>query len=104
MHFSRIFKVKEGKLEKFKDWMHQLSTSRREEAIATFAHERITREVFVLFQGADGSHYVVGLNEASDTPGESDPSAPINQEHTAIKEECLESFSKSGEVLMDLKS
>lgn len=57
--------------------MHQLNTRRREEAIATFAYERITREVFVLFQRADGTSYVIGLNEASDVPEKSDPSEPI---------------------------
>lgn len=84
--------------------MHQLNTQRREEAIATFSHERIVREIFTLFHGANGTYYVIGLNEAHDIPGESDPSVPINQEHAAIKEECLEPISEPGEILIDLKS
>ena len=104
MYFSRLFKIKEGKLEKFKDWMKQLSTERSEEAISTFAYERVTREVFTLFQGTDGTFYVIGLNEANDVPGKSDSSVPINQEHSAIKKECLDPISEPGEVLLDLKS
>ena len=83
-------------------WMKQLSTTRRDEAIATFAHEQITREIFTLFKGIDGNYYVIGLNEADTTPGKSDSSAPINQEHAAIKKECLETVSERGEVLLDL--
>lgn len=101
MYVSRIFRIKEGKLDTFKDWMVQLSGPRKEEAIATFAHENVTREMFVLFRGDDGHHYVIGMNEASDLrPG--DPNVPINQEHNAIKKECLEAISEKGEVLLDL--
>ena len=102
MYFSRIFKVKEGKLENIKDWFNQLSTSRKEEAVATFQYEGVTREVFVLFKGNDGNHYVIGFNEALDVPKKSDPSVLINQQHTAIKQECLEPISDRGETLMDL--
>jgi len=102
MHFSKIFKVKEGKLETLKDWFSEISTIRKDEAIATFAFEGVTREVFVLFEGKEGNHYVLGFNEAVGIPGPSDPSVAINQEHTAIKKECLEPISNSGEILMDL--
>ena len=104
MYFSRIWRVKEGKVEKFRDWMKLLSTSRQEEAIATFAYEHVTREVFVEFAGDDGRTYVIGLNEATEPPRHGDPNVPINQEHRAIKEECLEPITKAGEVLLDLKA
>ncbi len=102
MYFSKIFKVKEGKLETIKEWFKQLDTARRDEAVATFAYEGISREMFVLFAGNDGNHYVIGLNESNGTPGPSDPDVAINQEHSAIKKECLESVSAPGEILMDL--
>jgi hypothetical protein len=102
LYFGRLNKVKDGKLEKTLDWLNTLSTVRRDEAIATFAYEGVSREVFVLFKGVDGSHYVVGLNEAADTPKSGDPSVQINQEHTAIRQECLEPISGKGEVLLDL--
>jgi hypothetical protein len=102
MYFSKIFKVKEGKLDTLKNWMNELSTARRNEAIATFNDEHITREVFALFNGNDGNNYVIALNEANQEPLPSDKTLPINQEHAAIRKECLESFSVQGEVLLDL--
>lgn len=65
MQFSKLYKVKEGKKDIFKQWLAVLSTERKEEAIATFAHENITREVFVMFDGVDGDTYVAGFNEAN---------------------------------------
>lgn len=103
MYFSKLFKIKDGKLEVFRDWMDQLGTARRDEALATFAFEHVSREIFVLFRGLDNTHFVIGLNEANGTPGESDASLPINQQHAAIKKECLEVISEPGEILLDLK-
>jgi hypothetical protein len=100
--FSRIFKIKEGKLDVFKNWMNELSTTRRDEAIATFDYENVTREVFAVFKGKDGEDYVVAFNEGGDIPGPSDPNVPINKQHNLIKQECLESFSDRGEIVMDL--
>ena len=104
LHFSRLFKVKEGKVETIKNWLTTLNTARKDEAIATFAYEGVTREVFVLFTGVDGQYYIAGFNETTGgTPGPSDKSVPINQEHTSIMKECLEPLSMNrGEVLMDL--
>ena len=82
--------------------MNQLKTTRREEALATFEHEGVKREVFVLFLGSEGSHYVAAFNEGPVSPQPSDPSVAINTEHKRVKEECLEPVSNPGEVLLDL--
>jgi hypothetical protein len=104
MHFSRIWKVREGKLETFKDWMNQLGGTRRDEALATFEFEHVTREVFVLFPGKDGTQYVVAMNETTEgDPLPSDKSVAINVEHRAILLECLEPITEKGEILIDLK-
>ena len=103
MHFSKIFKVKEGKLEKVKEWFNILNTIRREEALSTFSYEGITREIFVLFEGKDGNHYVIGLNEAEGEPKRGDPDVTINIEHNALKQECLESITNNGKIILDLK-
>lgn len=69
----------------------------------------MTREVFALFKGNDGNYYAIGLNEVEDgpnapaTPGKSDPTVLINQEHNAMKKECFEGFSEGGEVVVDLE-
>ncbi len=102
MYFSRIFKVKDGKLLRLKEWMEQLSTVRRSEAINTFEYENVTREIFVYFKGHDGNNYVIGLNEANEPYRSAEPTVPINQEHNSIKKECLEPISEKGEVWLDL--
>ena len=102
MRFSKIFKVKEGKLGELKQWFEILSGERKEEAIATFEYENVSREVFTLFQGEDGFHYVVGLNEVIGEHKKGDPEVKINQEHTKILKDCLEPISDNGEVLLDL--
>jgi hypothetical protein len=102
LYFSMLWKIKAGKLDVFRDWMNQLKDVRREEALATFGHESITREVFVLFSDSEGNHYVLGFNEASISPKSPDLSIPINVEHKKIKEECLEPITDPGEVLLDL--
>jgi hypothetical protein len=102
MRFSKIFKVKEGKLGELKQWFDVLSGERKEEAIATFEHENVSREVFTLFQGKDGFYYVIGLNEVTGEHRKGDTEVKINQEHTKIFKNCLEPISDNGEVLLDL--
>lgn len=102
MHFSKIFRVKAGKLETLKEWFAVLSTERKDEAVATFAYENVTREVFVSFKGNDGEHYVIGCNEVSGVRKQGDPEVKINQEHNRVKRDCLEPISENGELLLDL--
>ncbi|HET8574891.1 MAG TPA: DUF6176 family protein [Candidatus Paceibacterota bacterium] len=95
----KIFKIKEGKLEQWKQWCKELETSRRGEAIETLRDEGVTREGCLLFQiGTD--NYVVGFAEGNPHP--SDPTLSINQEHKRHREECLESVV-STQVLYDLR-
>ena len=104
MHFSKLFKVKEGKLETLTNWFEMLSGVRKEEAIATFEYENVSREVFVVFRGHDGCHYVIGLNEVTGKRRKGDPKVKINQEHRKIIEECLEPISENGYVVLDLST
>ncbi|MBP6881482.1 MAG: hypothetical protein KBC35_02545 [Candidatus Pacebacteria bacterium] len=102
MHFSKIFRVREGKLDTLKQWFAVLSGERKEEAIATFAYENVTRETFVLFKGNDGEYYVIGFNEVNGEHKKGDPEVKINQEHSKVRQECLEPISENGELLLDL--
>lgn len=104
MRFSKLFRVKEGKLERVRDWMNELSTSRQEEALGTFEYENVTREVVAIFKGNDGHHYLIGLNEVTEPSRTADPTVSINQEHSKFKKECLEPISEKGEVLFDLQA
>jgi hypothetical protein len=102
MHFSKLYRVKEGKLDQIINWFKELSTARKNEAIATFEYEGVKREMFVLFAGNDGTHYVIGLNDSDGIPKPGNPNVPINQEHAKMKNECLEAISMPGEMLIDL--
>jgi len=104
MHFSKLFRVKEGKVDILKQWFAVLSKERKEEAISTFKYENVEREVFVLFKGDEGEYYVIGLNEHSGLRKTGDPTVKINQEHTRILVECLEKISDNGEMLLDLSA
>jgi hypothetical protein len=102
MRFSKIFRVKEGKLDELKHWFEVLSNERKEEAVATFEYENVSREIFALFKGEDGDDYVIGLNEVTGEHRKGDPEVKINQEHTKTMNECLEPISDNGQVLLDL--
>lgn len=80
-----------------------LGGDRREEALATFEYENVRREVFVLFKGYNDENYVIGYNEVNGEPQSGDGAVKINQEHSRVREECLEPISERGEVLLDLK-
>jgi hypothetical protein len=103
MHFSKLFRVKDGKLDILKQWFAVLGNERREEALATFSYENIEREVFVLFKGNDGENNVISFNEANGEHRKGDTEVKINQEHNKIKLECLEPISDNGEILLDLR-
>lgn len=102
MYFGKILKVKPEKLDKVRKWFSEMGTLRKEEALATFSFEGVTREVFTLFKGIDGEYYVIGLNEANSTPQKGDPSVLLNQEHRAIMAECFDPITEKGEILLDL--
>ena len=80
-----------------------LGGDRREEALATCEYENVKREVFVLFKGHSDENYVIGYNEVNGEPQSADGAVKINQEHSRVREECLEPVSERGEVLLDLK-
>lgn len=103
MRFSKLFRVREGKLNRVREWMNELNTSRREEALGTFEYENVTREVVALFEGNDGHYYLIGLNEVNEPSRTADPTVPINQEHSQFKKECLEPITDRGQILLDLR-
>lgn len=102
MQFSKLYKVKEGKIDILKQWFTILSNERKKEAIDTFAHEHITREIFIMFNGNDGHSYVLGCNETDGNMKKGDQTVPINQDHAKVKRECLESISEPGKIVLDL--
>lgn len=84
-------KVREGKLDQWRDWCIQLATSRRAEAIESLADEHVLQEMCILFM-VEGTPYVLGYME-SDSREEilaSLVDKEINIEHRKQLKECLE--------------
>lgn len=94
-----LFKIREGKLDQWKQWCALLAT-RVEEARATLQDEHASREYCVLFQ-VDDTHYVYGTTEYSADPQDADMTKSLNTEHRAQVQECLERVAR-GQELYDI--
>ena len=94
-----LLKVKEGKLETWREWCNVLENTRREEAKETLLGEKVTEELCVLID-LNGAPHVVGFMEGEMLPA--DMSREINQKHDMMKKECLE-YAGEGESLYHLK-
>ena len=98
-HFF-LFKIKDDKLNSWKEWCNELMYSRKDEAIATFADEHVKRETFVVFATKNGN-FVLGRNEYLEDLKKGSPDIQINIDHKIKMRECLEPLA-SGEILCDL--
>lgn len=96
-----IFKVKEGKLNHWKEWCSLLMSTHYSEALETLEYENSNREYYTLFT-INNENFVMGASEFFDTPKLADMTVPLNQEHKRIFKDCLEFVSK-GEQLCDLE-
>lgn len=82
-----LWKVRPGKLDQWRQWCAQIRGDAATEAIETLKEENVAEELCVLLL-VGGEHYVVGLVRA-DGPRPPNPSRPINQLHSRMKQECL---------------
>jgi hypothetical protein len=87
---GNLFKIKEGKIDIWKEWCNELNTSLRNDAIATLKEEGNVQEVFVVFE-LNGDFYTIGLAEGQNLPA---TNKEINIKHKAISKECLEKIGK----------
>ncbi|MDO8571242.1 MAG: DUF6176 family protein [bacterium] len=97
-----IYKIKEGKLDQWKNWCLKLNSTLRNEAIQTLKEENLTMEGFFLFK-INNEHYTVGLSYAE---GESSLAldSDLNNMHKKMKNECLEKIERGrGEKLYFLE-
>lgn len=93
-----LFKIKNGKRQKWLDWCHELE-QRHEEVIVTLKEENLLRERCLLF-GEGYNSYLLYMH----TPANEDGKQPanldkeINVKHFQIYDECLEKipFSEVG--------
>lgn len=99
MTTQTIFKIKEGKLQQWKDWCAYL-LEHKEEVLATMQHEHASRELFTFF--SDGiTTYVIGHSEFFADPVRADMTVPLNIEHRKNMSECLERVGPA-EILYDI--
>ena len=92
MFDSILFKVKEGKINKWKSWSKELM-ERKEEATETLVEEREIFEGSFDFQvGEDFFVVMFGYSEEEILPA---TEKEINMTHKKVKKECLEFISKT---------
>jgi len=82
-----LLKIKEGKLETWKEWGNLLMTKYKDEAIETLKEEGLIYECFCVFE-IDGNHYTLAMIEGEEEPTNMD--RELNQKHRATKKKCLE--------------
>ena len=96
-----LLKVKEGKLDQWKQWCNLLMTSRKQEAIDSFKYEGVSSEECHLFKVCN-DYYLLGVAEFDGEHKEANMDLEINKEHKKQKKECLEALIE-GEELFVLK-
>lgn len=87
---GNLFKIRPGKLEKWKDWCYELENNLREEALITLKEEKCTQELFILFS-INEDFYTVGMGEGECLPA---TLREINIKHKEISKECLEKIDQ----------
>lgn len=93
-------KVKEGKLELWRNWCELLRTVHRDEARETLKEEGVTYEAFLCFELND-QWYSLGCSTTPTHPTNLD--RELNRKHRAMRKECLESASVPLDVLYDFR-
>lgn len=99
MHY-KLFKVKEGKLDQWKNWCNELMTTRKSEALASLTRENVQHESCYLFK-ENNEYFVLGTVAFSGTPKDSGKTL-VDLQHDYQKKECLEPLPK--ETLYNLSA
>jgi len=83
---GNLYKIKQDKLSKWREWCLLLRTTHKEEALETLKEEKNTHELYLIFQIKE-DFYVAMMGVGENLPA---TSRELNQRHKAMKEECLE--------------
>lgn len=83
---ANLFKIKKGKVKKWKEWCQLLNTTYRKEAIKTLKEEGLSWEGFSVFE-LDGKNYTLGFSEGKHL--QANTNNKLNQKHKNTKQECL---------------
>lgn len=94
--YFKLFKVKEGKEQVWRDWCHELNVTRRIEAIESVRNCNLIHEGCYMFKGK--ATFVVGFMEWEQ---ERIPSkGSLTDEHYAKIKECLDPVDKGEELYL----
>lgn len=89
-----LFKIKEGKLNVWKDWCKLLSTEFKDEALKTLKEENLLLEGCLVFP-VDKEFYVVGYTlENNGGVKPTNLTNDLNRKHLEKRKECLELVSR----------
>jgi hypothetical protein len=84
-----LFKIKEGKLDQWKQWCDLLMTVKKEEALYSLALEKVYRETCLYFN-INNTTYIIGSVSFLQDTKPADMTLSVNVEHGRQKKECLE--------------
>lgn len=84
-----IRKIRDGKLEKLKEWGRVISGERLGEVIDSLKQENVSREMAYIVKLTDG-YYFVGHMESSRDIKKANVNLKINIDHSEILRDCLE--------------
>lgn len=91
---AKLYKIKEGKLERWKTWGSLLMKQYYTEAVETLEEEGILAEYFYTFK-IKGEWYSLGGDIEGLTRGKINKKRKLNQKHRQIKRECLEPLGEA---------
>lgn len=98
MEQTRVYKIKDGKVDEWKAWCKELATTHRKAALETLEDEGVAQEMCINIE-IDGTWYAVGyMRVLGESIGAADPDHPLNQEHTSKKQACLELDNYTSEI------
>jgi hypothetical protein len=94
-----LFKIKEGKLDTWKNWCGVLRTTYKEEALETLKEEGLIYEACVGFE-IEGNWYTLGIVQGEEKPINLE--RELNIKHRAIRKECLQRVTPDFETWYEL--
>jgi hypothetical protein len=90
MNKAVLFKIKPGKREQWEKWCLELSTTLKNDALATLHEEKLVQELAISFS-INNEDFLLGYAEGENLPANIEKE--INMKHKKMKEECLERVS-----------
>lgn len=99
--FMKIFRLRKDKVELFKSWAQEVSTSLLYESLEALKEENCTREIFIMFNIGQDTYIAAHMEGDDIVPSNAERS--INIKHKEIMKECVDAVVDY-DVLYDLST